>query len=206
MGSLIKVAIVDRGRTITDVAESIGLTYDQLSNIINGRKKLSTPIAEQLRVELERPEGWPYVELAGNFTSVPFAELRILGSVSAGDGADAYDESSMPVPMTLVTDDRVGWIVSGDSMLPFLQEGDIAVFKEARVPRLGFPNLVRTKDGQYRAKIVKFDGSQYTLHSLNQSYSPEPGEVEWKGYLVGIYRTAGSFEMMLHDAGGLRPD
>lgn len=207
MGTAIKTAIVERGRTITEVAESIGLTYDMLSNIINGRTKAKAPLLEKMRMELRQPDGWPFVTQTGNLAQMPLGELRVLGKVAAGGGATSdIDEYEMPVPITLCGPDRVGWIVEGDSMYPFLQEGDLAVFKASVAPKINYPNLVRTPTGEYRTKMIRHGGKGYLLHSINPEYSDEPASVEYKGVLVGIYRSIGMREEMVHDPSGLRPE
>jgi SOS-response transcriptional repressor LexA len=133
--------------------------------------------------------------------------LRILGGVAAGLGWDSSaDEDSLPVPISLTGPSRVGWIVRGDSMMPFLQEGDVAIFEEARVPKLHVPNLIRTGENEHRVKMVRHDGTHYRLWSLNPVYKEEMATGEWLGYLVGYYRLIGSREAMEHDPSGLRPD
>lgn len=133
-------------------------------------------------------------------------DLRILGGVAAGLGWEATDEDILAVPISLTGPNRVGWIVRGDSMLPFLQEGDVAIFEASIVPKLGIPNLIRTSETEYRVKMVRHDGEQYRLFSLNPVYGEEMATGSWMGYLVGYYRLIGSQEEMKHNPSGLKPE
>ena len=133
-------------------------------------------------------------------------DLRILGGVAAGYGWEPTDEDILAVPISLTGPNRVGWIVRGDSMLPFLQEGDVAIFEASIVPKLGIPNLVKTTEMEFRVKMVRHDGEAYRLYSLNPVYKEEMATGTWMGYLVGYYRLIGAQEEMKHNPSGLKPD
>lgn len=194
--------------SFASVARKAKLNRNVFQNQMDERTALDIETIAKVRDALKMPATWPQVPRipVNAITPMPTGNLRVLGSVGAGDGADAIDEDSIPVPLSMCGADRVGWIVEGESMLPMLQPGDIAIFKASPQPRQNYPNLVRTPEGKYRTKIAKVDERGYVLRSLNPSFEDEPGAVEWKGYLVGIYRVIGFREEMIHDPGGLRPE
>lgn len=182
------------------LAKRTNLPEQILRNKLTGRTRMDEETARIVVAELRMP-----VSAVQDVRPVSMGNLRILGGVAAGYGwQPSEDESSIPVPLSMCGPNRVGWIVQGDSMLPLLREGDIAIFEAQRVPRLGYPNLIRSDDGNHRVKLVRHDGERYVLSSYNRAYEPEVAKGEWLGYLVGFYRLVGSREEMLHDPSGVR--
>lgn len=176
-----------------------------IRNKLTGRTAMDPGTLQVINDELGIvPEGEAVLEPKALYSRA-LGTLRILGGVSAGLGWEATDEDAIEVPISLCGPSRVGWIVRGDSMIPLLQEGDVAIFESGIVPKLNVPNLVRTRDTEYRVKMVRHDGERYCLWSLNPSYPEEPADGSWLGYLVGFYRLIGSREEMMHDPSGLRP-
>ena len=142
------------------------------------------------------------VSLAG----LPMAQVPIIGRASAGPGLANVDpdESSIWVPMNLAQIGGVGWMVDGESMMPALEPGDIALFREHRQPKRGYTFLVRTPDREERVKIMDWDGTQWILKSLNPSFAPEPvAGHELLGFLIGWYKVRGTREDIASDPAGL---
>lgn len=147
------------------------------------------------------------VSLAGT----PLAPIVMVGQAGAGVGVSDVDPDSdhIYVPERLAQLGGLAWMVSGESMMPALEPGDIAIFRELREPRRGFSYLVR-KDHEYLVKNVEWKGGEWVLRSINPRYPDEPlGRAELVGLLIGWYRAKGSRETMDSDPGGLkleRPD
>jgi SOS-response transcriptional repressor LexA len=206
-------------RTMAELAPKLGITYTQLNNIANKRTKPSPEIVARIRAELRLPKTWPEsakrhdglvagqrVSLAGT----PMDEVPIVGSVAAGVGLWNVDVERRRalVPIRLKELGSIGFVVDGDSMMPWLQEFDIAVFRERRKPLHRRAFLVQMPDGQDRVKFTFFERGDWYLVSMNPAYPPElmqPGTVI-VGMLVGFFRVRGTRETMESDIEGLMPE
>lgn len=213
----IKDAIVTaRPRTsITEVARHIGTTYDRLNNICNKRTAPDPETIEKVRDHLNLPRTWPHqrpsksdgrmVSLAGT----PLSPIPVVGEVSAGPGVNSVDPpfEQIFVPDRIANLGGVGFTVNGTSMMPVIQPGDVASFREHRYPRPGYPFLIRKKDEGLRIKIMEYDRTTdgWTLHSINPQYPVERLEEgdEIIGYLIAWYRSKGTRETMDSDSAGL---
>ena len=90
--------------------------------------------------------------------SLVFGEMGrvpIVGNVSAGHGTYNVDhiEDEAWVPMTLQKLGGIGYVVDGESMMPALQPGDVAVFRKYSQPITRFTYLV--KNGIGRSSMQK---------------------------------------------------
>lgn len=207
MGSTIKAAIADRGTTISDVASQIGLSFDQLSNIINGRTKLTPKIAEGLRVALDKPNGWPLYRLP-EVEAIPMAELPLLGGASAGMGGSAVDGGSEPilVPANMAGPKRSAWIADGTSGWPHIHPGDIIVIQQSVHPKNRKVNLFANADRELSVKQFVYREGVLFAHSFNPSfedYVVDPNATTIIGFMVGLYGKRGSGELILVDSNGI---
>lgn len=135
------------------------------------------------------------------------APIPIAGNVSAGDGNTNVDvdEQSIWVPMSLQKLGGIGYVVDGESMMPALQPGDVAVFREMHQPYARFTYLVKTEDAEYRCKNLEWRDNQWTLVSLNPNFRDEPlGSGQLLGMLIGWYRSIGKYEKLEANPDGLR--
>lgn len=202
------------GRTVRDIATSVGLSEDVLSNVMRKKTKPDTDMVDRLRAELKLPRDWPHsrvhnpdgqrVSLAGT----PMAPLQIVGAVHAGSGfANVdYDERTVYVPERLAQVADYGWITEGDSMMPFLEPGDAAAFRRLTTPRRGYIFLIQ-REGELRVKRIDWNDGRWIMTSLNSSFPPESLD-GWQilGLMVGMYRYQGSRETIVIDVAGLRPE
>jgi len=197
--------------TVQQLAAKTGVTADRLSNVINGRTKpVEGHLMVALRKELNKSKDWPF-ESAGEFLKVslggiPMVPIPIVGQVSAGAGTYNVDveDHTIYVPESLAKIGGVGFLVDGESMMPRLEPGDVAVFREHRIPRLRYTFLVKSAEGEFRVKNIGWDGDQWTLQSLNRNFGEEPlGSHELIGYLIGWYKARGTRETMDSDPSGL---
>lgn len=139
-------------------------------------------------------------------SAMPTSSVRLVGSVGAGNGEDSTaDDDILQIPMHLSGDDYVAWRVVGDSMMPLLEPGDVAVFRESAEPKSREIALFRLADGTHLCKQQMFQG-RWVFHSLNPAYPDEPAPMDSTrlGLLVGVWRSIGTREMILFDFFGLR--
>lgn len=136
---------------------------------------------------------------------IPLAPIPVVGAASAGEGSQFHpDLDQLWVPQYMARLDSRGWEAEGDSMLPWIQPGDIVVARDYKSPKLGYPFMIRREDGSTSVKILAYD-QDWVYKSLNPKYDPEPARGELLGYVIGIYRSEGTFETTLYDPNGLRP-
>lgn len=142
---------------------------------------------------------------------LPMGPLRIVGNVAAGNGTFNVDNEldMLLVPLSLCGEDRLGWTVEGDSMMPVLEPGDVAVFRESRQAKNGYIYLAKTKDEGLVCKQIKWNRSTnlWELVSINKAYPNVPMDgVELLGFMVGYYRVRGYHEKFESDPDGLKLD
>jgi len=202
---------VSEGLSAKEVAKRADISYDVLRNYKLGRTSPDEASLDRLRKVMKLPKTWPKSEPDSDgeivsLSGTPMKPIRVVGEVEAGEGAYNVDidESSILVPERLAGLGGFGWIVRGDSMMPFLQPGMVAVFKEYREPRPGFTFLLKSKDGGLRVKTLEWRDGQWMMISTNPTYAPTPiDDHQLLGYLIGWYRTKGARETMDSDPGGL---
>jgi SOS-response transcriptional repressor LexA len=195
--------------SIKEMALKLDISYDKLNNMCNGRTTPTLEVLEGVKRLLALPAGWPqqsgpiYTSLAGT----PMLPVPVVGSVSAGRGITNVDvdEDMLLVPERLAYIGGVGFVIDGDSMMPHLHPGDIALFKEERHVRDRYTHLIKTSDGEYKVKDLVFESGRWMLVSKNPLYPKimlgEGDEV--LGLLVGYFRSQGSREIMESDPTGL---
>jgi phage repressor protein C with HTH and peptisase S24 domain len=116
--------------------------------------------------------------------------VPILGFAQAGAGG-FFDDAGFPAgrgwdeikPPDFASEGAYALEVSGDSMLPLYRKGDIIVVSPAAQVRRGDRVVVRTRDGEVMAKILKRKNArQVELASLNPDHAervlPMP-QVDW---------------------------
>jgi SOS-response transcriptional repressor LexA len=138
---------------------------------------------------------------AGNVERVSTNTVPVINRVSAGYPKDFTDMSYPP----RVADDYIGCPdvhdrdafaarVSGDSMRPKYNEGDIVVFSPAAQPKNGDDCFVRFGDGQTTFKRVFFENDEagesvIRLQPRNERYRPKVvRSEEVAGLYKAIYR------------------
>lgn len=202
MGLAIKAAIVDRGTTISDLANKVGMSFDQLSNVINGRTKLSPKTAERLRTALDKPEGWPFYRLQ-EIEGIPMAEIPLLGGASAGYGGSAADGGSEPVlvPSNMAGPKRSAWVADGLSGWPHIHPGDLIVIQQSVHPKNRKVNLFANADRELSVKQFLYRDGVLFAHSFNPTFEDfvvDPQTCTIIGFMVGLYGKRGGGENHPH--------
>jgi SOS-response transcriptional repressor LexA len=199
-----------RRLTQSEAGEMLGISRNYYANLEYGQH-MPQRVADQLQAlgydpnsDLSESEMRPVSLLFGQMASLP-----VVGTVSAGPGTSNVDaeQDEVWVPMSLRQIGGVGYVIDGDSMMPALQPGDIALFKETYQPRHGFTFLLK-KEGEYRCKNVGWRSGEWVMQSLNSNKDryPDLSLLDWQiiGILVGWYRSVGSYEKLEADPHGLR--
>jgi len=104
------------------------------------------------------------------------------GGYPAGSG---WDEIDLPA---LEEDGSYALEVQGDSMLPLYRDGDIIIVSPAERIRKGDRIVVKTRDGEVMAKILKRrTASQVELMSLNRDHEDRVlalDQIDWMARIV----------------------
>ena len=117
--------------------------------------------------------------LLGIRSAIPISDavfVPIYGKVAAGEGMFADDEiiGEQPIFPTLVKniDECFCLRVSGDSMLPRIQDGDIILVRKQTSVDSGTYAVVLIDDENGVVKKVVYDKDSVTLISINPNYPP----------------------------------
>lgn len=193
--------------TQEDIAKTLGIARGYYATLESGNQATPDHIEEKLK-EL----GFGKSESDGRRVSIvfgPMAKVPVVGRVAAGDGETNVDpdEYDVWVPSSLQQIGGIGYVIDGDSMMPCLESGDIALFRKMSDARNGFTFLLK-KEGQFRCKNISWKNGGWVLESLNPDKSRYPDEPlgSWQilGILVGWYRSIGSYEKLEANPHGLK--
>lgn len=199
-----------------ELSEKLGISRDRWARYEYGHSNIPSHLSEKLfALEAGRIYDQGFVS-GGAHDARPasmlfgtMSEIPVVGKTAAGEGATNVDPDNEPiwVPQSLANLGGIGFVIDGESMMPALQPGDVAVFKQSHTPRRGFTYLVKTPRDEFRCKNLEWKNNEWTLVSLNQSYPDEHlGEAQVLGVLVGWYRSIGTYEKLEADPHGLRLD
>jgi len=193
------------GLTIRKFAERLGHPETRYKNWEYGlTRKVPAEVLESARMMLAGVT--PRQNVTRNISGTPMALIPVIGAASAGPGISNVDPDTYGiwVPMSLANLGGVGYVVEGDSMMPALEPGDIALFREDRQPRRGRTYLLDF-EGEKRVKNLAWKDGRWMLESLNPSFQDEPLDGhQILGYLIGWYKVRGSRETLDSDPNGLQ--
>lgn len=198
---------------MTRIASELGVSYDILNNLANGRTKPAKhpDVITALRKRFKKPDSWPYSEVST--PSIPVSQSEVAmpyaGKISAGvkvDWTDPYESEDFEfVPSSMTGKGRFSCRIDGDSMFDLLHPDDLCVFQSHMTPRLGLVVLYRHHDMTATIKQLKHDGTKFLLHPLNPAYEDCEAEGRCIGYLVGVIRRWGTREITVYDPQGITP-
>ena len=105
-----------------------------------------------------------------------FSALKLIpllaGTVSAGDFVQPFDDwkgETIPIP-SKSSNGKVGWKISGQSMAPEYNEGDIAVIDTALDALEGYDVVARNNGGVTIKTYKKFKDGSVELRPLNPDF------------------------------------
>lgn len=193
--------------TQAEAATRLGIDRAYYAKMETGAQSVSKRVMDLLaqngvtETGESRSEGRPVSLVFGEMGKIP-----IVGSVAAGDGNTNVDyaEDEAWVPMSLQRLNGIGYVVDGESMMPALRPGDVAIFREMRTPRARYTYLIKTEASEYRVKNLEWKNNEWTLVSLNPNFRDEalgPGQL--LGILIGWYRVEGKRETIDSNPDGL---
>lgn len=172
----INEALKKQGISQATLAERTGMNQKTVNNLLSGRtKKVDLQIVNRLKSALglaSRP--------ASAF-DIPHPSGRIPIISWAQAGPDGFFEDSFPTgsgfgeinrPYDVTDPNAYALIISGDSMTPKFEPGDVILVSPNMGVRTGDYAVVRLKDGTVAAKRVKARNDGFVLESINPDYPP----------------------------------
>ncbi|HEY1048236.1 MAG TPA: S24 family peptidase [Prosthecobacter sp.] len=197
--ALLKQARQQAGHGVADFAKLLGYpTVSTYQNIEEGGSKMGQKMAERAAKIL----GLNVADLLDGSdeppcTDVPFGSFGAVPSIKMGPGMEGVKAKFVPLlsmaqcgVMQAYTDEAYtgeGFLayspdpkafavkLAGDSMLPRIEPGDVAVVSPSKLPRNGNVVLVRLDEehgGDVMCKIYHAAGDQVTLSSYNPVFPP----------------------------------
>jgi hypothetical protein len=184
----IKLLMTDKKLSSVQIGEDTGKGEHWVRNaLIPGRSQKGTnELADYLRERFKLPETWPELAEVGG---LPMGKVEHIGTVGAGPGQlTDPDFDDVEVPNAWITPDMRGMTVTGDSMYPFLWDGDHILCRLAERPIPGKIMVARTPDGLV-IKRVGMGAQGFELRSLAEGYPDVPArDAKILGILVGRFR------------------
>ncbi len=177
---------IQLGLTMLEVAKAVGVSEATISryesgNIKNMRRDRIENYAKILQVN---PAVLLGVEVVKEDTSsieiLPKSEIRMIPvfeSVSAGFGAYASNDIIDYIPIYIESDfeaeETLCITVSGDSMYPKIEDGDIVQVRKQSMVDSGQIAVVLLDDEEGLVKKIKFGDDYIELISINPEYPPK---------------------------------
>ena len=161
----------ERHMTQQQVANHLGISRQALSNYENGTREpeydLLCRLAELLRCPVGRLLGF-----SGAYESAG-ARIPILGTVKGGFNRLADQEfEGYEVADVASPDEYFFLCVTGDSMAPQIQAGDLALVHSQETLQSGEIGVVLLEDDEATIKRVVFSGRSVILQPFNNAYTP----------------------------------
>ena len=193
----------ERGLSQQELARRIGVRQNTIAAIEAGvtkKSKYLPDIARALEIsltDLDGDEGGHRSPRIPGADLVGARDLPLYATVEAGEGAvvmssDPVDEIRRPAPLATVKG-AYGVIVSGESMVPALRPGDIALINPHLPPKVEDICLfISERNGEFVATIKEYVG-QTKDHWKVKRYKPEEKEFtlrksEWQTCHVSVGR------------------
>ncbi len=179
----LKQAMEAKSMRASQLAEKTGLSKARISQYVNGvytpKSKAACLIAKALNVSdtwlmgvsevMERERSNISEVISGNVYKIPVFE-----SVSAGFGAYAVNEIVDYIPTVISNkydvDDTIAIRVTGDSMIPKIEDGDIIIVRKQECVDSGDIAVVLLDGDEGLVKVVEYGSSWIELRSLNEEY------------------------------------
>lgn len=155
------------------LAARFGVTQQALAKWESGRAlpepETISRIAEFFRVTTDY-----LLDMTDAFAAVgSVSQVRIIGAVKAGYDALALEEDlgSAPAEVKNAADYRY-LVVKGDSMAPYIREGDLALVRLQHELKNGDLGVVIYGDGEATLKKYYYSDGTVTLVPFNEAYEP----------------------------------
>lgn len=169
MLKLLKTLRAQRGMTQQEVAQRLGITRQAYSNYEAGLREPDygtlCALADLFGCTADR--------LMGRAAGGACPRIPILGTVKGGFDRLAQQEYEGYEPADVAAPDEYFFLrVTGDSMAPQIQEGDLALVHSQDTIQSGQLGVVLLEDDEATLKRVVFSGKSVILQPFNSAYSP----------------------------------
>lgn len=170
MLELLKTLRTQRGLTQQEVARRLGITRQAYSNYEAGLREPDygtlCALADLFGCTADRLMGREPAE-------EPCARIPILGTVKGGFDRLAQQEYEGYEPADVAAPDEYFFLrVTGDSMAPQIQAGDLALIHSQDTIESGQLGVVLLEDDEATLKRIVFSGRNVILQPFNSAYSP----------------------------------
>lgn len=199
LGERIKSLREKKGMTQLELAQRLGYkSKSSVTHIENGRdipRAMVVTLAEILDTTPAYLMGWE----DDKPNAAPLAENKIyqipvFSSVSAGFGAYACSDIVTYMPLFIEHEadvpDMLCIKVTGDSMFPKIEDGDIIIVRKQDSVDSGSIAVVLVDNEEGFVKKVVYDQETIELHSINPEYAPKifKGEEVLRVRVVGLVK------------------
>lgn len=218
INELLKKIRLENGYTLERMAEKLEVTQPFISNVINGKKKVSQGLYEKMLVQfpvyekeikesylnssnIERPTTQLPVSNVDKTEITNFIEIPLYGLASAGNGKINYDEEIekivLPKIYGTLSQNDFATRVSGDSMEPYYHHGDIVVIDvdDVDIRALnGKEAVIDLGEERYLKRII-FE--EYTGKLILRSFNPAYADIVISNHDVEEVRCLGAVSMVI---------
>lgn len=182
IGDRVKSARLKKGLTQSQLAQKLGYkSKTSVAHIENGRdipRTMIVKLAEILDTTPSYLMGWD--SEPSNISDIiidDIYKIPVFESVSAGFGSFASSEIIDYLPMVIKNPaevpDTLAIVVSGDSMYPKIEDGDIVVVRKQDYVDSGSIAVVIKDNEDGLVKKIEFGKDYLELISINPMYPPQ---------------------------------
>jgi len=163
----------ERAMTQGELAEMLGVTQQAVAKWEAGRALPELDKIHQLAEVFDVSADCLLGREDGTFGLEPVAMIPIIGTVRAGYNAFALEEELGKAPAEVKNPAEYRYLrVRGDSMAPYIREGDLALVRIQPTLSNGDLGVVIYGDGEATLKKYYRRDGAVTLVPLNEAYEP----------------------------------
>lgn len=183
----LRQALAEKGMRAVDLSAATGISKARISQYTNGvyvpKSKAACLIARTLGVteawllgleDNEPSESSDDSEISEVIDDSKIYSIPVFESVSAGFGAYAANEVVDHIPTIINNpydvEDTIAIRVTGDSMFPKIEDGDIIVVRRQTSVDSGSIGVVLLDGGEGLVKIIEYGSTWIKLRSINEKY------------------------------------
>ena len=204
----LKQALAEKGMRPVELAAATGISKARISQYTNGvyvpKSKAACLIASALGVS----EAWllgmtdsrkrsERSNISEVISSDKIYRIPVFESVSAGFGAYAVNEVVDYIPTIINNpydvEDTIAIRVTGDSMYPKIEDGDIIVVRRQTSVDSGSIGVVLLDGGEGLVKIIEYGSTWIELRSINEKYPVQ----RFQGAEVQRLRVVGKVQQII---------
>ncbi len=190
--NLIKNRRKELGLTLLDIANACGVSEATVSrwesgDIVNMKRSRIAQLAKVLNISPSLLIHDDYDVLI-NYNSTTKPQVPVLGIVPCGEPIEAIEDiiEWIDVVPSQATG-HFGLIAKGDSMAPYILDGDILIVKHSPVVASGKIAIVKVNGDDATCKRLIINDAGITLMPYNPTFQPmifSPQEVEEKPVII----------------------